>query len=194
VKIDEIAHIRDRIIAKKGSSLRTRKEIRAPSPGGRPPRQKANPGKAKPAVMPPDLPIPIAVYDVFISHAREDKADFVKGLAERIRAEGIKVWYDSFSLKWGDKLRESIDRGLAKSRFGIVVLSPAFLKKAWPKEELNGLFELEMAGRTRILPIWHNLTHGELVDYSPTLAGRLALHSDHPIDDMIEQLKELLEA
>ncbi len=69
------------------------------------------------------------LYDVFISHASEDKDNFVAPLALALRQEHIEVWYDDFSLSLGDSLRESIDKGLAQSRFGIVVFSHSFFNK-----------------------------------------------------------------
>lgn len=71
-------------------------------------------------------------FDVFISHASEDKADVVRPLAEALKAGGLSVWYDEFELRIGDSLRRKIDRGLAGSRFGIVVLSKAFFGRAGP--------------------------------------------------------------
>ena len=68
-------------------------------------------------------------WDVFISHASEDKDDFVRPLADALRARGFSVWFDELTLKVGDSLRRSIDRGLARSRFGVVVVSPNFLNK-----------------------------------------------------------------
>ena len=78
-------------------------------------------------------------YDVFISHASEDKSHFVRELAIKLEEQQIIVWYDEFSLKPGSSLRRSIDFGLSKSRFGIVVLSNNFFKKEWPNWELDGL-------------------------------------------------------
>lgn len=69
------------------------------------------------------------LYDVFISHAGEDKADFVSPLAELLRGHRVEVWFDEFTLTVGMSLRQSIDSELAKSRFGIVVLSPGFFGK-----------------------------------------------------------------
>lgn len=68
-------------------------------------------------------------YDVFISHTSEDKDAIVRPLAEALAKGGLKVWYDEFELKIGDSLRRKIDKGLAHSRFGIVVLSQAFSKR-----------------------------------------------------------------
>src|ERR1041385_3805320 len=86
------------------------------------------------------------LYDLFICHASEDKDSFVRPLAKELRSHHVEVWFDEFSLVVGDSLRESIDKGLAQSRFGVVVLGPSFFQKRWPKRELNGLVAREMAG------------------------------------------------
>lgn len=132
-------------------------------------------------------------YDVFISHASEDKEDFVRPLAEELQNQGIDVWYDEFELKWGDKLRRSIDHGLANSTYGIVVFSDSFFKKEWPQYELDGLVDREMNGIKVILPIWHKVTKDEVQKYSPSLANKLALNSSiYSIKKIAEELKELL--
>lgn len=118
-----------------------------------------------------------AEHDVFISHASEDKEEFVRHLATALKEVGLSVWYDEFSLKVGDSLRRNIDRGLASSRFGLVVLSPHFFAKEWPQRELDGLVQRETAGETRILPIWHKVTRDEVRQFSPTLADKLALNT-----------------
>ncbi|WP_442481378.1 TIR domain-containing protein [Aeoliella sp. SH292] len=108
-------------------------------------------------------------FDLFISHASEDKDDFVRPLAEALSAAGLKVWYDEFSLSLGDSLRKSIDHGLANSRFGLVVLSSAFFAKNWTQYELNGMVSREMEGEKVILPLWHKVTKNEVMRFSPTL-------------------------
>ena len=116
-------------------------------------------------------------YDFFVSHASEDKDGFVRGLAKSLRAKGAKVWYDEFTLKVGDSLREKIESGLSKSRFGIVVLSRHFFAKDWPQRELDGLWSLELGGVKRILPIWHEISKDEVVRHSPMLADKVALNT-----------------
>ena len=113
-------------------------------------------------------------WDAFISHASEDKERFVRPLAHALSALGAKVWYDEFSLKLGDSLSESIDNGLANSRFGIVVLSPAFISKPWPKRELQGLVAREIDGQSTILPVWHEVSRKDVLNFSPPLADKLA--------------------
>ena len=116
-------------------------------------------------------------YDVFISHASEDKEDFADGLYQELESRGVRVWYDVISIAWGDSLRKKIDDGLRKSQFGIVILSNDFIKKGWTQYELDGLFQREMTGGKTILPIWHKITKDEVQAFSPTLAGRKALNT-----------------
>lgn len=123
------------------------------------------------------------LYDVFICHASENKDDIVRPLAEALKNSHLEVWYDEFSLVIGDSLRESIDKGLSKSRYGIVVLSPAFFQKKWPIRELNGLVAREMSEENPvILPIWHNISAKEILKYSPPLADRKAVETSEGLD------------
>lgn len=132
-------------------------------------------------------------HDIFISHAWEDKADFVEALAHALRAAGAEVWYDDFSLRPGDSLRRSIDKGLGSSRFGIVVLSTHFFKKEWPQKELDGLFQLESSGKSRILPIWHKVSKDEVTGFSPTMADKLALNtSTKSVDEIVADLMAII--
>jgi hypothetical protein len=132
-------------------------------------------------------------WDAFISHASEDKDDFVRPLAHALEEKGLKVWFDEFTLRVGDSLRRSIDDGLSRSRFGIVVISPAFLRKDWPQRELDGLVAREIDGVKVILPVWHNITADLVLKYSPTLADRLAVSSSRDLEDVIAQLLRAME-
>jgi hypothetical protein len=114
-------------------------------------------------------------HDVFICHAIEDKDAVVRPLANELRRLGLRVWYDEYELRIGDSLRRKIDQGLARSRFGIVVLSPAFFAKEWPQRELDGLVSRETAqGAQLILPVWHNVGRDDVLHHSPPLADKLA--------------------
>ena len=131
-------------------------------------------------------------WDVFVSHASEDKAGFVRELADGLVEAGLKVWYDEFTLKVGDSLRRSIDRGLENSRYGIVVLSPAFLEKEWPQKELDGLVGLETGGRKVILPVWHRIGAADVRKYSPTLADRVATTSEKGLAQVVADLLDAM--
>ena len=103
------------------------------------------------------------------------------------------MWYDDFSLTVGDSLRGSIDRGLRSSRFGIVVLSPHFFAKQWPAWELDGLVARQNSGDADvILPIWHNVSHRDVLAYSPPLADKVAISSAAGLDDVVARLVSVI--
>ena len=132
-------------------------------------------------------------YDAFISHATEDKTTIVRKLAEYLSKKGYNIWYDEFSLKIGDSLRESIDQGLKNSRFGIIVLSKAFFKKPWSNYELNGLVALNIEKQGILLPIWHNINKGDVLKFSPPLADSFAIGTrNYTIKKIAEKLEERL--
>ena len=139
-------------------------------------------------------PSPLQVqYDFFVSHASEDKDDFVRHLVQELEALGAVVFYDEATLRVGDSLRRKIDQGLANSRFGIVVLSEHFFRKEWPARELDGLTALEIGGATRILPIWHKVSKDEVAKYSPSLADKLALNTSvKGVKEIAVELNELI--
>ncbi|MBE3088268.1 MAG: toll/interleukin-1 receptor domain-containing protein [Chloroflexi bacterium] len=133
------------------------------------------------------------LHDVFICHASEDKEEFVRPLAEALRAENIDVWYDEFSLRLGDSIRRSIDCGLRESRFGVVVLSKAFFAKQWPQYELDGLVEREMRGNDRVLlPVWHNVNRDDVFFYSPSLADRKALLTRVGLEAVVADIRSVV--
>lgn len=132
-------------------------------------------------------------YDVFISHASEDKDEIVRPLAIALRNEGLSVWYDEFELKIGDSLRQKIDKGLARSKFGIVVLSRSFIKKGWTNYELDGIITKVVSGEQVLLPIWHNITKQEVVDFSPSIADKLARNTaNFTVEEIAIEIAELI--
>lgn len=132
-------------------------------------------------------------YDVFISHASEDKDEVVRPLAMALKEKGLSVWYDEFELKIGDSLRRKIDLGLAKSNFGIVVISRDFIKKGWTNYELDGLITRSISGEQQLLPIWHNITKKEVIDYSPSLADKVARNTAiNTVDEIAEEIAAVI--
>jgi hypothetical protein len=126
-------------------------------------------------------------YDLFISHASEDK-EFVRPLAAELQGAGLRVWLDELELRLGDSLRRTIDGGLARSKYGVVVLSPAFLQKEWPNKELDGLFARESGGEKVVLPIWHNVSASDIAKLSPLLADRLAVSTSTGLKHVADQV------
>ena len=115
-------------------------------------------------------------YDVFISHASEDKDEVARPLYESLTRQGLKVWFDEATLTVGDSLRQKIEEGLTKSTFGVVVFSRDFFAKRWTQAELNGLYSKQMSGNKKvILPIWHNISKDEMVKEAPMMSDAVAL-------------------
>jgi hypothetical protein len=178
-----------------GGSVRSSARI---LPGPLPPLREA-PLSSVPSLVhhdpPPGIePSEVREYDVFISHASEDKDEVVRPLAHALSDGGLKVWYDEFELRIGDSLRRKIDAGLARSRFGIVVLSRSFFAKGWTNYELDGLVTRAVSGEQILLPIWHGITKQELIAYSPSLADKLARSTaTHTVDEMAAEIIEVIQ-
>jgi hypothetical protein len=129
-----------------------------------------------------------------ISHASEDKESVARPLCDALTARGWTVWLDELELTIGDSLSGRIDAALARSRFGVVVLSEAFFSKEWPKRELAGLAAREVAAGSKvILPIWHGIDESYLIRQSPTLADRLGADTRRGIADVAAKVASALE-
>ena len=132
-------------------------------------------------------------YDVFISHASEDKDEVARPLAEALRNNGLSVWYDEFELRIGDSLRRKIDKGIANSNFGIIVISRDFISKGWTNYELDGLITRAVNGEQTMLPVWHNVTKREVINYSPSLADKLARSTtDFTVEEIADEIADLI--
>jgi chemotaxis protein histidine kinase CheA len=132
-------------------------------------------------------------YDVFISHASEDKESFVNLLVEELQKRGVKVWFDRKDITWGRSIRQSIDEGLKKSKFAIVVLSEFYIKKYWTNKEFNALFSLGSTLGEFILPIWYNITPEKAQEFSPMLSDTMALkNSEYTIENIADLFVEKL--
>jgi hypothetical protein len=133
------------------------------------------------------------IYDVFISHASEDKDEVVRPLVKALKDKGLEVWFDELTLKIGDSLRQNIDRGISSSRVALVVLSPSFLSKGWTNHELDGIVTRSVSGEQILLPIWHNLTKQEVMDFSPSIADKVARSTaTHTVVEIAVEIAELI--
>jgi hypothetical protein len=108
-------------------------------------------------------------WDVFISYASEDKAELAIPLAEILRNEGLRVWFDGFELRPGDGVSRSIEEGLANSSAGVIILSSTSLQKNWTNYEIAALKQLYINFGTRIIPIWKEIGADELKLTAPGL-------------------------
>lgn len=132
-------------------------------------------------------------WDVFISHASEDKATVARPLRDALSALGVTVWLDEAQMRIGHSLRRKIDEGIRASRFGIVILSEPFFGKGWTNHELDGLVTRSVAGEQSLLPIWHDLSGDDVRRYSPSLADKVAMSTgDHSIEEIAQQIADVV--
>lgn len=132
-------------------------------------------------------------FDVFVSHASEDKDSFVRPLVEALTGEALTVWYDETELVPGCSLVETIERGLARSRFGVLILSHAFFAKRWPRKELNALTARAMAtGESVLLPVWLGVTEADVRGYAPLLADVFAIRGDRGVDYTASRIRSVV--
>lgn len=130
--------------------------------------------------------------DVFIAHASEDKDDIARPLTNALIKAGLKVWYDEYELFVGDDFVEEIEKGCAQSRFGILIISPQFLKKHWTGKERRAFEIQEEGGVKKILPILHNMTFPELKVAAPFLASRVMIESSKGIDQITKEMLRVI--
>lgn len=133
-------------------------------------------------------------WDVFISHATEDKELVAVPLAKELSKYPIKVWIDNQELKIGDSLLEKINEGITKSRYGVVILSPNFFAKKWTKRELKMLFmrDDEDDDGVVILPVWHDVTAKEVKSYNLLLADAVGISTSKGLDYVAAEIAHRL--
>ena len=134
-------------------------------------------------------------YDVFVSHANANKQSFVDSLYEQLNRLRIRIWYDSTEIDWGDGLKEKIQEGLSKCRFGIVILSPEFIERKWTNQELTELLTRQNESHEKVvLPLLYNLTVDEMKAQYPVLENIKArlVRNDEDAKDVVIDFARIL--
>lgn len=126
----------------------------------------------------------------FICHDSRDKAQVARPIAIGLSKLMCPVWYDEFSLKVGDRLRESIEKGLKECKKCVLVLSPQFFgNTGWTRVEFNSIFTREIIEREDfLLPVWFGVTKEQVYEYSPSLADRVAADWSLGEDEVVRRL------
>jgi hypothetical protein len=105
----------------------------------------------------------------FILHYYKDRESMVLPLAQALEAEGLPVFCDDFMLEPGDDLEDRIRNGITKYKFGVVILSRAFVRIGWQAAGIRCLYD-ELASEYRdLFPVWHNITRNDLSNFLPAL-------------------------
>jgi hypothetical protein len=125
---------------------------------------------------------------VFLSHASEDKDQYVRPFAEELAKRGVTYWLDEAEIKWGDRITQRIDEGLGKAQYVIVFLSHSFLGKNWPESELRAALNKETTGGTIVvLPLILG-DPSPIIDRYPLLRDKVYLKWAEPLSSIVEQL------
>jgi len=130
--------------------------------------------------------------DVFLCHAWDDRGRAAKDLHDLLESRGVSVWFSEKDILLGAPLLREIDKGLARSRIGIVLVTPAFLSRI----RGEGIAEKELSAllaRDLLVPVVHNTTYEALRDVSPLLGSRSGLSTaENPMADVAAKLAELV--
>lgn len=130
--------------------------------------------------------------DVFLCHAWDDRAGAAKELHDQLESRGVSVWFSEKDVALGTPLLREIDRGLARSRVGLVLVTPALLKRL----QGEGIADKELSAllaRDLLVPIVHGTTYECLREVSPLLGSRSGLSTaDDTMEDVAAKLAELV--
>ncbi len=130
--------------------------------------------------------------DVFLCHAWDDRAGAAKELHDLLESRGVSVWFSEKDVALGTPLLREIDRGLAKSRVGIVLVTPALLRRL----QGEGIADKELSAllaRDLLVPIVHGTTYEALREVSPLLGSRSGLSTtENPMANVAAKLAELV--
>ena len=130
--------------------------------------------------------------NVFLCHAWDDRRGAATELHKLLEAEGVSVWFSEKDIVLGQPFMREIDRGLAKSRTGIVLVTPALMKRV----DSRGVSDKELSellARDLLIPVVHETTYDELRKVSPLLASRNGLDTaDDSLADVAAKIAELV--
>ena len=131
-------------------------------------------------------------YDLFLCHAWDDRRGAATELHDLLEAQDVSVWFSERDILLGLPFMREIDKGLAKTRTGLVLITPAFLKRI----ESGGVSEKELSellSRDLLIPVAHGVTFDEIREISPLLGSRNGLSTDeNPLEDIAKKIAEIV--
>ncbi|WP_347926064.1 toll/interleukin-1 receptor domain-containing protein [Pontimicrobium sp. SW4] len=132
------------------------------------------------------------IRDIFLCHAWDDRKESALELYNLLESNGVNVWFSEKDIPLGTSFLREIDKGLAKSKIGIVLVTPSFLKRV----QNEGVAEKELSAllaTDQLVPIVHNTTYDELRDVSPLLGSRNGLDTqEDTMENVAKKLAELI--
>lgn len=131
-------------------------------------------------------------YDLFLCHAWDDRRESAAELHDLLEAEHVSVWFSEKDIILGQPFIREIDKGLAKTRIGLVLITPAFLKRI----ESGGVSEKELSellSRDLLIPVAHGVSYDEIRSVSPLLGSRNGLNTDEDsLEEIAKKIAELV--
>ena len=135
------------------------------------------------------------MWDIYISYASKDKEEIVRPLAEALTTAGLQVWYNEFILKPGDSISHSIEEGINKSRYALIILSPNYYRSKWAEQELKGFLNRAIKSRqTVIIPIWHNVTYDDVHRLFPQIADIVPISTEKGLDVVVREILRAIQS
>ncbi len=131
--------------------------------------------------------------NVFFCYVSQDK-ELAHELSSALQKIGLETM--DAVLRLGDSLSQRVEQGLRDADYGVIILSHAFFRKPWPRQELDKLtmLEREYEGHTQLLPIWHEISQQDIARFSPTLAGKVGALSSYGVAVVAEEIAEVVRA
>ncbi|HHQ6576098.1 TPA: toll/interleukin-1 receptor domain-containing protein [Serratia fonticola] len=130
--------------------------------------------------------------DVYLCHAWDDRKGTARELNDLLESRGVSVWFSEKDVLLGATLLREIDKGLAKSRVGLVLVTPSLLKRLAGE----GIADKELSAllaRDLLVPIVHDTTYETLREVSPLLGSRSGLSTaEDTMTNIAEKLAELV--
>lgn len=131
-------------------------------------------------------------YDLFLCHAWDDRREAATELHDLLEGEKVSVWFSERDIVLGQPFMREIDKGLAKTRIGLVLITPALLERI----ESGGVSEKELSellSRDLLIPVAHGVTYDEIRSVSPLLGSRNGLSTDEDsMEDIAKKIAELV--
>lgn len=134
-------------------------------------------------------------YDVFLSHASEDKDEVARPLALLLQSRGLRVWYDEFEFRIGDNIIAKLNKGINSSQFGILILSKSFvdMAKQWTKYELDTLESLYVTEDRVMFPVLHNISVREIREFRASLANIFGRNTAaYTVEEIADEIHEVI--
>ncbi len=142
------------------------------------------------------------IYDVFLTYTVEDKDTIAKALTLTLEKQGLTIWHNEFDKRLGSNLRNKINFGISRSRFGIIIFTKTFFARDWKGQELESLIatrpetgapQEEDNNKQILLPLWHGITKQDVINFSPKLAEKVARSTAiHTVDEIAKEIKGLV--